>query len=144
MRLTLKQFTGRRRPAAADPAVLRELRLLRTRVPQLTGALAVGSDGTLLGEDAPGVEAEPLAALTATVLAQALRLADAAGRGRPRELLVRGEEGYVAAYAAGPAAVLAVLAEPGANVGRIHLEARRTGARIADLVDVAAERPEDA
>ncbi|WP_410535034.1 roadblock/LC7 domain-containing protein [Streptomyces sp. KL2] len=141
MRRALKQFAGLRQPAAADPEVLRELRVLRSRVPHLTGALAVGTGGVLLAEDAPGTQAVALAALTAAALADALRLADTADRGHFRELLVRGEKGYVGAYAAGPA-VLAVLAEPRANVGRIHLEARRTGARIARLAAGADERPE--
>ncbi|GAA2445630.1 roadblock/LC7 domain-containing protein [Streptomyces macrosporus] len=139
----LKQLSGRSR-RTANPGVLDELRLLRARVPHLTGAVAIGVDGAPLAQDAPGVEAETLAALTAAVLVGALRLVDNADRGRFRELLVRGERGYVAAYAAGPAAVLVVLAEPHANVGRIHLEARRAGARIADLVDGAAEPPKDA
>ncbi|MFH0241114.1 roadblock/LC7 domain-containing protein [Streptomyces sp. HK10] len=143
MRRALKQFAGVRQPAAADPEVLRELRMLRSRVPHLTGALAVGAGGVLLAEDAPGTQAGALAGLTATALADALRLAETADRGRFRELLVRGERGYVAAYAAGPAAFLAVLAEPRANVGRIHLEARRTGARIARLAAGADEGPKD-
>ncbi|GAA2392926.1 roadblock/LC7 domain-containing protein [Streptomyces glaucosporus] len=142
MKRALKQLSGRRRQTAGDLGVLGELRLLRSRVPHLTGAVAIGSDGTLLAHDAPGTDAGTLATLTTSALVGALRLADGAGRGRFRELLVRGEEGYLAAYAAGPAAVLAVLAEPHANVGRIHLEARRAGTRIADLVEGAGERPE--
>ncbi|MFP8887113.1 roadblock/LC7 domain-containing protein [Streptomyces mangrovi] len=143
MRRALKQRAGVRQPAAADPEVLRELRMLRSRVPHLTGALAVGAGGVLLAEDAPGTRTGALAALTATALADALRLAETADRGRFRELLVRGERGYVAAYAAGPATFLAVLAEPRANVGRVHLEARRTGARIARLAAGTDERPQE-
>ncbi|NUU24776.1 MAG: diacylglyceryl transferase, partial [Streptomycetaceae bacterium] len=75
-----------------------------------------------------------VAALTAASLAVAVRLTEATGRGGFRELLVRGDAGYVATYAAGPTAVLTVLAEPRVNVGRLHLEARISGARIAELV----------
>lgn len=127
------------RPTPPDPAlvseVLAEINRLRARLPQLTGAVAASVDGLVLAEDAPGIEAEGVAALTAAALGVSLRLADATGRGDFRELLVRAEDGYVATYAAGASAVLTLLAEPRVNVGRLHLEARRSGARIGALVD---------
>ncbi|MER6461448.1 roadblock/LC7 domain-containing protein [Streptomyces sp. NPDC001288] len=128
---------------AAEPgssgreAVLDELRRLRTRMPQLTGALAAGVDGLVVAHDCPGVDPEGLAALTAAELGVAVRVADATGKGELKELLVRGEDGYVATYAAGRSAVLTLLAEDRVNVGRLHLEGRRAAARIGDLVDAA-------
>ncbi|MFD3517084.1 roadblock/LC7 domain-containing protein [Streptomyces sp. NPDC058657] len=122
-------------PRPPDPAVLEELRRLRARLPQLSGALAASVDGLVLAEDAGTVEAEGVAALTAAALGVSMRLAEATGQGGFRELLVRGEGGYVATYAAGASAVLTLLAEPRINVGRLHLEARRAGARIGELVD---------
>ncbi|MFD5265630.1 roadblock/LC7 domain-containing protein [Streptomyces sp. NPDC058335] len=124
---------------AAEPEILAELRRLRARVPQLSGALVAGVDGLVLAHDTPGVEAEGVAALTATSLAVAVRLADTTGQGPFRELLVRGVHGYVATYAAGESAVLTVLAQDRVNVGRLHLESRRCGTRVGELVD-AAER----
>ncbi|MEV7143567.1 roadblock/LC7 domain-containing protein [Streptomyces tauricus] len=124
---------------AAEAEVLDELHRLRARVPQLTGALAASVDGLVLAQDTPGVEPEGLAALTAAALGVALRVADATGRGDFRELLLRGEHGYVATYAAGPSAVLTLLAGDRANVGRLHLEGRRAGTRIGELVEAAAE-----
>ncbi|MFF3504096.1 roadblock/LC7 domain-containing protein [Streptomyces sp. NPDC003247] len=123
---------------AAEPEIRAELRRLRARVPQLTGALAAGVDGLVLAHDTTGVEPEGMAALTSTALAVATRMADATGRGAFRELLVRGVHGYVATYAAGEGAVLTVLAQDRVNVGRLHLEGRRSGARIGELVDAAA------
>ncbi|MFJ9347735.1 roadblock/LC7 domain-containing protein [Streptomyces sp. NPDC101237] len=128
---------------AAEPgssgreAVLDELRRLRTRMPQLTGALAAGVDGLVVAHDCPGVDPEGLAALTAAELGVAVRVSDATGKGELKELLVRGEDGYVATYAAGRSAVLTLLAEDRVNVGRLHLEGRRAAARIGDLVDAA-------
>jgi len=52
---------------------------------------------------------------------------------------VRGVYGYIATYAAGESAVLTLLAQDRVNVGRLHLEGRRTGARIGELVDAAAK-----
>ncbi|AWI29393.1 roadblock/LC7 domain-containing protein [Streptomyces tirandamycinicus] len=125
----------------ASTGVLDELHRLRTRLPQLTGALAASVDGLVLARDTPEAEAETVAALTAAALGVAVRLTEATGQGRFRELLVRGESGYVATYAAGTAAVITVTAEPRVNVGRLHLEARKAGARIGELVDGALERP---
>lgn len=124
----------------AEADVLGELRRLRAVLPQLTGALAATTDGLVLAQDASGVEAESMAALTAAALGVALRLTEATGQGMFREQLVRGERGYVATYAAGTSAVLTLLAEPRTNVGRLHLEARRSSARIGELVDDALER----
>ncbi|MCG0070002.1 roadblock/LC7 domain-containing protein, partial [Streptomyces tricolor] len=122
--------------------VVEELRRLRTRVPQLTGALAAGVDGLVVAHDTPGVDPEGLAALTAAALGVAVRTTDHTGHGGLRELLVRGDRGYVATYAAGRTAVLTLLAQDRVNVGRLHLEGRRAGARIGELLDAAeAVRP---
>ncbi|MBL1097443.1 roadblock/LC7 domain-containing protein [Streptomyces sp. 205] len=142
MRRTLRQRTERKQLMAAEPDVLEELRRLRARVVDVTGALAATSDGLVLAHDTATVEPEGVAALTAAALGVSQSLADATSRGAFRELLVRGEDGYVATYAAGPAAVLTVLAGQRTNVGRLHMEARRSGARIADLVGGALSRAE--
>ncbi|MDT9684742.1 roadblock/LC7 domain-containing protein [Streptomyces sp. TRM76323] len=142
MRRALRQRAERRQLMTAEPYVLGELRRLRARVPQVTGALVASVDGLVLAQDTGDVEPEGVAALTAAALGIAVRLTDATGRGGFRELLVRGEHGYVATYAAGGAAVLTLLAEDRVNVGRLHLEGRRSGARIAELVDGALERPD--
>ncbi|MFB6979704.1 roadblock/LC7 domain-containing protein [Streptomyces scopuliridis] len=128
----------------AEAEVLGELRRLRARLPQLTGALAASTDGLVLAQDTAEVEAEGVAALTAAALGVAQRLTDTTGQGGFRELLIRGELGYVATYAAGASAVLTLLAEPRINVGRLHLEARRSSTRIGELVDGALERLENA
>ncbi|CAL9665846.1 roadblock/LC7 domain-containing protein [Streptomyces sp. enrichment culture] len=119
---------------AVESDVLEELHRLRNRVPQLTGSLAATVDGLVLAHDAPGTEPEGLAALTAAALGVAHRTADATARGGFRELLLRGADGYVATYAAGGSAVLTLLADGRVNVGRLHLEGRRSGARIGELV----------
>ncbi|MGW5213766.1 roadblock/LC7 domain-containing protein [Streptomyces sp. NPDC004051] len=119
---------------AVETDVLDELRRLRTRVPRLAGSLAATVDGLVLAHDVPDAEPEGLAALTAAALGVAYRVTDATARGEFRELLVRGTRGYVATYAAGNTTVLTLLADDRVNVGRLHLEGRRSGARIADLV----------
>ncbi|MGI5455399.1 roadblock/LC7 domain-containing protein [Streptomyces sp. CA-249302] len=121
---------------AADPDILDELRRLRARVPQLTGALTTGVDGAILAQDTPGVDPQAMATLAATAHGSAAKLADATGQGEFRELLVRGMYGYVATFAAGSStAVLTLLAQDRVNLGRLLLEGRRASARIAELVD---------
>ncbi|MFI2434587.1 roadblock/LC7 domain-containing protein [Streptomyces sp. NPDC018693] len=126
---------------ADEPALLDELRRLRARVPQLNGALVASVDGLVLAQDTPGVEPEGLAALTAAALGVAVRITDATGQGSLREVLLRGQYGYVATYAAGDQAVLTLLAQDRVNVGRLHLEGRRAGARVGELVHSALPAP---
>ncbi|MGW8887928.1 roadblock/LC7 domain-containing protein [Streptomyces sp. NPDC055749] len=127
-------------PEAEVQEVLDELQRLRARVPLLSGALAASTDGLVLAHDTPGVEAEGVAALTAAALGVAIRMSDATGRGDFRELLVRGRTGYIATYAAGRSAVLTLLAEDRINVGRLHLEGRRAGTRIGEVIDAVPTR----
>ncbi|MCT4356537.1 roadblock/LC7 domain-containing protein [Streptomyces sp. Je 1-79] len=140
MRRALRLRAERRLLMSAEAEVLGELRRLRARLPQLTGALAASADGLVLAHDTVDTEAEGVAALTAAALGVAQRMTESTGQGGFRELLVRGEAGYVATYAAGGSAVLTLLAEPRINVGRLHLEARRSSARIGELVDGALDR----
>ncbi|MBA2947399.1 roadblock/LC7 domain-containing protein [Streptomyces himalayensis] len=127
---------------AAEAEVLDELHRLRSRVPQLTGALAASVDGLVLAQDTPGAEPGGVAALTAAALGVAVRMTDTTGQGDFRELLIRGMNGYVATYAAGSSAVLTLLADDRVNVGRLHLEGRRAGTRIGELIDAAMDRAE--
>jgi predicted regulator of Ras-like GTPase activity (Roadblock/LC7/MglB family) len=121
-----------------EPEVLAELRSLRARVPHLSGGLVASTDGLVIAHDSIGIEPDGVAALTAAALGVGTRLTDATGQGGFRELMARGELGYVATYAAGRTATLTVVAGPDTNVGRLHLEARRSSGRIGDIVDGAA------
>ncbi|MER6401458.1 MULTISPECIES: roadblock/LC7 domain-containing protein [unclassified Kitasatospora] len=117
-----------------ETELLAELRALKHRVPHLAGGLVASVDGLLVAHDTHGTEPSGLAAMTAASLGLAQRLADTTGQGDFRESLVRGEHGYVATYAAGGSCVLTLLAHPDVNVGRLHLEARRSAGRIAELL----------
>ncbi|WP_405713336.1 MULTISPECIES: roadblock/LC7 domain-containing protein [unclassified Streptomyces] len=120
--------------------VLAELQRLRTRLPLLSGALVAGVDGVVLAHDTPDVAVERVAALTAAALGVATRMTEATGRGGFDELLVRGESGCVASYAAGPSAVLTLLTEDRIDAGALHIEGHRAGTRIGELIDAASRR----
>ncbi|MFF8974474.1 roadblock/LC7 domain-containing protein [Streptomyces sp. NPDC014995] len=128
---------------AVEAEVLNELHRLRARMPRLSGALAASVDGLVLAQDMPDVQPEGLAALTAAALGVGYRMVDLTARGEFCELLVRGAGGYVATYAAGPSAVLTLLADERVNVGRLHLEGRRSGAHIAELMAARQASRED-
>ncbi|MEV6769502.1 roadblock/LC7 domain-containing protein [Nocardia sp. NPDC051030] len=118
-----------------DPnaVVLAELRALRARVPQLTGALVASTDGLLIANDLPAhIEPTGMAALTASQLSLSHRLSITAHDGGFHEIVVRGSGGHVVIYAAGWTASLTVLAGPDVNVGRLHLESRPVARTIAD------------
>ncbi len=113
--------------------VHRELKSLRDRVPQLTGTLVASTDGLLIAHDLPAhIEPAGMAALTAAQLSLSHRLAATAHGGGFHEVVVHGESGDVVIYAVGWTASLTVLAAPGANVGRVHLESRPAARAIAD------------
>ncbi|MEV0378738.1 roadblock/LC7 domain-containing protein [Nonomuraea sp. NPDC050643] len=119
--------------------VLEEMALLRERTPGVNGSVACTVDGLQIacdfGEDAAGEaagdSAEQAAALSAALLAMSRRMLIITGQGAFEETLISGTAGFVAFYAAGPTIVLTVLAGPGANVGLLRLEGRKTAAGVA-------------
>ncbi|MFF5263635.1 roadblock/LC7 domain-containing protein [Actinomadura viridis] len=131
---------GGGRPAP-DPGVLRELRTLRERFPRLAGSLVASSDGLLIAHDLPpSIEPASMAALTTSGLALSHRMVEAAHGGAFNEVVVNGVNGYVVVYSAGPTASLTVLAGPGVNVGRLHLESRPVARAIAEHLTSTSTR----
>ena len=79
----------------------------------------------------PDLEPTEIAALVATTRALASRTTNATGRGEFREALARGSKGYLAAYAAGVNAIVAVIGTNDLNIGLLRLQTREVVARIA-------------
>jgi uncharacterized protein len=122
-----------------DPAVLAELGNLRTRLPELLGTVIATTDGMVVAHDAHGIEPDSLAALAAAHLALARRFAHAVNHGDLRESVVECDGGYITSYTAGPDAVLTLVTTGSANLGMVHLEARRCVRRLVPLL--VLERP---
>jgi uncharacterized protein len=134
-RRALRPRSAKKQLTTAEPGILAELRGLRARVPHLTGGVVATTDGLVIAHDVAGLEPEGMAALSAASLGVGTRLTETGGQGGFRELLARGEQGYVATYAAGASLILTVVGSLAMNVGRLHLEARRCSGRIGDLAD---------
>jgi uncharacterized protein len=114
-----------------EERVRAELELIRSNVVGVHGSLVATSDGFLVAHDVPDLEPTEIAALVATTRALATRTTAAAGRGEFREALARGSHGYLAAYAAGTNAIVAVIGTNELNVGMLHYQTREIIERIA-------------
>lgn len=121
--------------------VLDEIRRLRHRVPAISGCLVATLDGLLIAhdvnaDDASRFEPEALAALAAANLGLGQRIASAVRHSDVQETVVRSAGGGVAFYAAGPRALLAVVAPADANQERLAIEARLGAVRVAAIIEV--------
>ena len=114
-----------------------ELRLLRGQVKGVHGSMVATSDGFMVAQDIPGLEPTRIAAIIATTLGLARQATEATGRGRFRETLTRGSDGYLAVFAIGDRAVVAVLGTDELNVGMLHYQIRDLNKRIARHMEQA-------
>lgn len=112
----------------------KEMRLLRDRATEITGALTCTVDGMLVAADLNDNK-EQTAALTSALLSMSRRMTDLARVGDLEETMISGTSGHAACYAAGPTLVLTVLAGPGANLGLLRIEGRKTAAKLAAIVE---------
>lgn len=101
------------------------LRGLLDRAAGLRGALFGSVDGRPIASVLPHHDEGSTAAIVAASLGLGSRLADLAGEGALREIVVRSASGYVVLYAVGEAGVLTVLTTAAANLALLHLEARQ-------------------
>jgi predicted regulator of Ras-like GTPase activity (Roadblock/LC7/MglB family) len=108
-------------PEAPVHLVVRaQLDVLRRQVRAIRGSLVATSDGLLVAADLPDGEAEQVAALTSTLVGLAGYAIEVTRTGVLIEAVARGTGGYVAAYALGDAAALAVVGEADLNVAMLH------------------------
>jgi predicted regulator of Ras-like GTPase activity (Roadblock/LC7/MglB family) len=118
-------------PTVAD-LVADELRQIRRTVPGVRGSITATVDGLLLAHDVHDVEPTQIAALVAATHAVAVRASASTECGQLKEVITRGSEGYLAVFAAGGAAVVAVLGASDMNVAMLHLQARKMIDRIGE------------
>jgi predicted regulator of Ras-like GTPase activity (Roadblock/LC7/MglB family) len=121
--------------AIALAAARLQLADLRLRVPGVRGSILAGVDGLLITHDLPGVvEPHDLAALSATTFGLGRQSALVLGQSPFRDATLRSEGGYFTVYAVNDRTLMAVLGDSGLNVARLHIEARPTAGRLAELL----------
>lgn len=108
-----------------------EFELIKANVAGVQGTLVATSDGFLVAHDVPDVNLTDVAALIAASRALAIRGITVTGRGQFRETLTRGTDGYLAVYAAGDNAIVAVIGSTELNVAMLHFRVRGSLERIA-------------
>jgi len=118
-----------------------ELRLIRISVPGVRGSIAATTDGLVVAHDVPGLEPTQIAALVAAIHAVAVRASWSTEGGQLKEVITRGSDGYLAVYAAGSAAVVAVLGTTDLNIAMLNFQARKMIERITAHSASLARRP---
>ena len=96
--------------------------------PHVTGALVASVDGLPVAHDLRTGDPDAIAAMAATTAGLSQRIAGDFDHGEFAETTVRGADGFFVVYSVGSTAVLAVIAAAEANLGRVHLNARRCAA----------------
>lgn len=115
-------------------AVTPILKRLNSTSAEIQASAVMSRDGhTLASVLGASVNSIRLGAMCATLLSLGEKASLELNRGKLRQILIQGEEGYVLLLRIGEKAVLAVVSQPGANLGMLLVEARRTAAEIAAL-----------
>jgi predicted regulator of Ras-like GTPase activity (Roadblock/LC7/MglB family) len=116
-----------------EDRVLKELSALRSAVSGVEGCVVATSDGLLVAHVLPEQEQSQAAALIATLTGVARQAVQITGRGDLLEASIRGTYGYIAVYAVGNSAVLAVLGRSTLNIALLQLRTRPVVARLNAL-----------
>jgi predicted regulator of Ras-like GTPase activity (Roadblock/LC7/MglB family) len=125
--------------ASSDPyqTVRGELAALRHQVTGVSGCVIAGVDGLLILHDTmAGAEPNDIAALAAGAHGISRTCGAALQQGSFSEVTIRNQGGYLAVYAVGDLALLAVIGDAGLNIARLHLEARPVTARLAAMLSI--------
>jgi uncharacterized protein len=126
---------SRRGRSNVEERVLAELASIRANVTGVHGSLAATIDGLLVAHDLPDADPAQIAALISSTFALASRATLMTGRGQFREAVTRGSEGYLAVYAAGRNAIVAVIGTSTLNVALLQYQVRSIIERVADYSD---------
>jgi uncharacterized protein len=118
--------------AAVEELIHAELQSIKDNVAGVLGSVVATSDGFVVAHDVPDGEPAQIAALAATTYALAFRATLATGRGQFRDTVTRGSHGYLAIYALGDTAVVAVIGTPQLNVGMLQFHARVVVSHLAE------------
>ena len=111
------------------------LKTLVTNTPDLEGAATVSLDGLILASVLPaGTDEDRVSAMAAALLSLGERTAQELQRGTLEQVYVRGDNGYIILMAAGPEAVLEVIAGGSAKLGMVLLDMKRAAQEVSRLL----------
>jgi len=111
------------------------LKTLVANTPDLEGAATVSLDGLILASVLPaGTDEDRVSAMAAALLSLGERTAQELQRGTLEQVYVRGDNGYIILMAAGPEAVLEVIAGGGAKLGMVLLDMKRAAQEVSRLL----------
>lgn len=107
------------------------MRALQASTPEIQGCAIVSPDGLSIAAVLnPPIEEDRVAAMSAAMLSLGERISEELGRGKMEQVYIKGSAGYALLTAAGPDAVLTVMASGEARLGLLLLELRHV---VADL-----------
>jgi predicted regulator of Ras-like GTPase activity (Roadblock/LC7/MglB family) len=125
--------TSQQHPKAS--AVRSVLRTLTSSSDDVEASAAITTDGFVIGAVLDeGCDENRFAAMSASLLALAERAAQEVSRGELKQLLIEGTNGLMLLVHAGSDAVLAVSARPTVNLGKVFIDARKSAAKINELL----------
>lgn len=110
------------------------LQTLESEVPSVIGTLIASQDGFVITDTLKGEDEEEIAAMVATTTGVSERMSSTLSAGEVEETSIKGGDRSIFLYRAGKEGVLAVIAGEDANVGMIHLQARRATEEIASFL----------
>ncbi|MEX2160504.1 MAG: roadblock/LC7 domain-containing protein [Anaerolineales bacterium] len=111
------------------------LRALQASTPEIDGAALISPDGLAIAAVlAPPIDEDRVAAMSAAMLSLGERIAAELGRGQMEQVYVKGSTGYALLTAAGPQAVLTVIAHKDIRLGLLLLELRKVVADLQSLL----------
>jgi predicted regulator of Ras-like GTPase activity (Roadblock/LC7/MglB family) len=122
---------GRGARPSIEQRLQTEFALIKANVAGVHGCIVATSDGFLVAHSLPDLDPTDLAALLAASRALASQGVAVTGRGEFREAITRGTLGYLALYAAGDSAIVAVVGNIELNVGMLHFRVHDIVERIA-------------
>lgn len=126
------------RPASGATAEQQELSRclasLRRAIPELRGGMIASTDGLPVSHDFADQDADRIAAMAGMASSMGGRISEQVALGRFQEVVVRGDDGYLVAYAAGGQAVLVLSGPSDANLGLMRIEARAASALITRIL----------
>lgn len=95
----------------------------------------ISTDGLMMASALPhGMDEDRIGAMSAALLSLGERTARELSRGNLQRVLIHGDHGYVIMSAAGPEAVLTVLAKPNAKLGLIFLDIKRAAESLSRMI----------